>query len=49
MDDGVTPKGASGGVAHEYMSDMLASAGDDGSVKVWTLPSSAYATKGDAA
>ncbi|SPO31145.1 related to WD40 protein Ciao1 [Ustilago trichophora] len=45
MEDGETPKngGVAGGVAHEIMSDMLASAGDDGSVKVWTLPNSPYA------
>lgn len=42
LDDGETLKGAGGGVTHEFMSDMLASAGDDGSVKVWTLPSSPY-------
>ncbi|KAJ1017847.1 hypothetical protein NDA16_005163 [Ustilago loliicola] len=45
MDDGETPKSGAVGVSHEIMSDMLASAGDDGSVKVWTLPSSPYAAK----
>ncbi|CBQ69090.1 related to WD40 protein Ciao1 [Sporisorium reilianum SRZ2] len=43
MDDGETPKSGADGVSHEIMSDMLASAGDDGSVKVWTLSTSAYA------
>lgn len=43
MEDGETPKSQGNGVAHERMSDMLASAGDDGSVKVWTLSTSAYA------
>lgn len=44
MEDGETPKSQDGkGLSHETMSDMLASAGDDGSIKVWTLASSLYA------
>lgn len=43
MEDGEETKGSSVGLSHETMSDLLASAGDDGSVKVWTLPSSPYA------
>ncbi|CCF48326.1 hypothetical protein NDA11_004890 [Ustilago hordei] len=50
MNQGEMPKGlAAGGVSHEIMSDMLASAGDDGSVKVWTLPSSPYAVQASSA
>ncbi|PWY98013.1 WD40 repeat-like protein [Testicularia cyperi] len=44
MDDGETPVAATGtDVSHHFMSDMLASAGDDGTVKVWSLPTSPYA------
>lgn len=42
-DEGETLNKGGQHASHELMSDMLASAGDDGSVKVWTLASSAYA------
>lgn len=48
-DEGETRKSSSdhnqlGGNSDPFMSDMLASAGDDGTIKIWTLPTSVYAT-----
>ncbi|KAN0064342.1 Cytosolic iron-sulfur protein assembly protein [Thecaphora frezii] len=31
------------GITHEHMSDLLATAGDDGTVRIWTVPGSALA------
>ncbi|EPQ27842.1 uncharacterized protein PFL1_04587 [Pseudozyma flocculosa PF-1] len=43
-DDG-RPLSEHEGVTHEHMGDLLATAGDDGTLKVWTVPGSALAPR----